>query len=402
MPFSHHQFTYYGNEDAEKFLNRVLTEVCELFQQYFTEEQTAALILIGGYGRGEGGVLIKEGTYRPHNNLDLLYIYHKNIDKKILHQLDESLQKISKKYDIGIDLSAISKKKLNSFKGLVLSYDMRYGHRTLLGDSSFIQDNRDFSIYNIDPVDIRQLLVNRGTLMLINALLLKKEHLTEKEKKLIIKHNNKAIIGYGDALLFFNNQYHWSYAHKLSNMNNLFEIDQHIKELYSGAITFRFKPDYETYLKKDLIEWHNDLLKTFKNIHLECEKIHLAQLDLSWATYIDTALTKGSYPSKNIKQKIKYILEGLKHPIIILYLASPIKILHFLQMGNRGMISLIFPYIAYANYPLRYKKLFKLLLKTDASTHSELLNAFLIQWSKWGDTNFKNVLKSYNITLEKR
>ena len=402
MPFSHQQFTYYRNKDAENFLTNVLTEIRTLFKEYFSEEQTAALILIGGYGRGEGGVVVKDGTYRPHNNLDLLYIYNETIDKKVLQEIDKRLQNISKKYDIGIDLSAMSRKKLLSLKGLVISYDMRYGHRTLLGDSSFIRDNREFSIYNINPADIRQLLVNRGTLMLINALLLQKENLAEKEKKLIIKHNNKAIIGYGDALLFFHNQYHWSYARKLSNMNNLFDIDDHIKELYSGAIAFRFKPDYESYLKKDLHQWHKDLLKTFSTIHLECEKINLENHHLSWSNYLDVALLKGNYPSKNIKQKLKYIFEGLTHPKIILHLASPTKIVGFLQMGNRGMLSLVFPYIAYSNYPLRYKKILGLLLQNTESTHTTFLNTFLIQWSKWGDTNFKNILKTYNITLEKR
>ena len=402
MPFNHQQFTYYGAKDAERFLVDILTKIRTLFKEHFSDEQTAALILIGGYGRGEGGMVKENGIYRPHNNLDLLYIYNGALDKKVIERVDEALQNISKKYNIGIDLSAITKKKLLTLEGLVISYDMRYGHKTLLGDSSFIQEYNNFSVYNIDPVDIRQLLVNRGTLLLINTLLLQKEELSTRERKLIIKHAIKAIIGYGEALLFFHNQYHWSYAKKQSNMTKLSTIDEKIKALYTEAIAFRFKPDYETYLQKDLHRWNKELLKTLGEIHLECEKINLAKRNLSWDDYFDVSLLKRSYPAKNMKQKVKSILEGLKHPKVILKLASPLKIFSFLQLGNRATLSLLFPYVAYAEYPSHYRELFMLLLESKESTNAAFLRAFLLQWSKWGDTNFKNVLKSYNITLEER
>ncbi len=320
----------------------------------------------------------------------------------MLTKVDEALQKISKEYDIGIDLSTISKKKILNLEGLVVSYDMRFGHKTLLGDSNFIRKYDHFSVYNIDPVDIRQLLVNRGTLLLINRVLLQKEKLSTREKKLIIKHAIKAIIGYGDALLFFHNQYHWSYAQKQSNMTKLSVIDEKTKSLYTEAIAFRFQPDYETYLQKDLHQWNSELLHTLSNIHLECEKINLSKRDLSWDNYFDVTLLERSYPNKNIKQKIKSALEGLKHPKVILKLASPQKIFSFLQLGNRATLALIFPYVAYNNSPSHYRELFMLLLDSRESTDAAFLRAFLLQWSKWGDTNFKNVLKSYHITLEER
>jgi len=402
MPFTNQQFTYYGEKDAENFLVEVLTKIRNIFKEYFTKEQTTALILIGGYGRGEGGIVKKDGVYRPHNNLDLLYIYNETLDKKILTRVDEALQKISKEYDIGIDLSAISKKKILNLEGLVISYDMRFGHKTLLGDSSFIREYDHFSVYNIDPVDMRQLLVNRGTLLLINRLLLQKEELSTRDKKLIIKHAIKAIIGYGDALLFFHNQYHWSYAQKQSNMTKLSAIDEKTKALYTEAIAFRFQPDYKTYLQKDLHQWNRELLQTLSNIHLECEKINLSKRNLSWDNYFDVTLLERSYPAKKMKQKAKYLLEGLKHPKVILKLTSPLKIFSFLQLGNRATLALIFPYVAYANSPSHYRELFMLLLESKESTDAAFLRAFLLQWSKWGDTNFKNVLKSYNITLEER
>ena len=192
-----------------------------MFVDNFSIEQTQALILIGSYGKREGGVVYEDNMYKPHNNLDLLYIYNGKIDSTKYQEVTKKLKHIAEEYNIGIDLSAINKQKLLELKGLVISYDMRFGHITVLGDSQFLKQQSEFNVYNIDPIDIRQLLVNRGTLLLINRLILRKEILSEKEKTLIIKHIMKAILGYGDAFLYFNDNYHWSCAQKQLNMSKL-------------------------------------------------------------------------------------------------------------------------------------------------------------------------------------
>ncbi|MFK5938492.1 MAG: hypothetical protein QM497_08865 [Sulfurimonas sp.] len=401
MLLKNQQLTYYNNKETEAFLNVVMLEASRVFKELFSKNQTAALILIGGYGRGEGGIVLENDTYHPHNNLDLLYIYNGNIDTAMTELANTKLQEISRNYGIGIDMSAINKQKLMRLDGLVIGYDMRFGHRTLLGDSSFLKEHKEFSIYNIDPVDIRQLLVNRGTLLLINRLLLNKQTLTKDEKKLIIKHAIKAIIGYGDALLYFNDSYHWSYAQKQLNMSKLKNIDKGIKDLYSKAILFRFMPDYDTYLKKDLKAWNDELLRTLSSIHLECERINLSESKLDWKNYFKLALENKSYPRQNLRQKVKSCLHGVQNTSVIKELNSANEMISFMQLGGRGMLSLLFPYIAYETYPKEYQSLFKAALQVKEPNTHEFLKGFLTLWSKWGDTNFINVLRTYNIELDR-
>lgn len=401
MQHNNKHLTYYNNKEAESFLSTITNEVSSVFKELFSEEETAALIIIGGYGRGEGGIVMTNGTYRPHNNLDLLYIHNKTVDEKTVTLANIKLQEISKKYDFGIDMSAMHKQKLMNLNGLVLCYDMRYGHKVLLGDSSFLKEHKLFSLYNIDPVDMRQLLVNRGTLLLINRLLLKKEMLSLDEKKLIIKHSIKAIIGYGDALLFFNNAYHWSYAQKQSNMAEATNIDADIKDLYSQALLFRFMPDYDTYLEKDLKSWNEDLIKSLSFVHLECEKINLSKNDLTWEDYFKIALENKSYSRQNYRQKIKSTLHSMKYLPALKELNSVTQMNSFMQIGARGMLALLFPHITYEIYPKDYHELFQTLLEEKTDNTDNFLNSFLLQWAKWGDINFINVLRTYNIELEK-
>lgn len=401
MLHKNQHFTYYNNKETEAFLNNVMHEASSVFIDLFSKNQTAALILIGGYGRGEGGIVFENGIYCPHNNLDLLYIYNGKIKSDIVEKANNQLQKISKKYNIGIDMSAINKQKLLKLDGQVVAYDMRYGHKTLLGDSKFLKDHNAFSLYSIDPADIRQLLVNRGTLLLINRILLNKQTLTKDEKKLIIKHAIKAIIGYGDALLYFNDAYHWSYAQKQTNMSELTNIDKNIKDLYSEAMLFRFMPDYDTFLKKDLKAWNDELISTLSSIHLECEKMNLNETNLDWENYFAVALENNSYPRHNFKQKVKSCLHGVKQLSVMKELNSMNEMVSFMQFGALGMLSLLFPYIAYEIYPKHYKVLFQKALQAKEYEEDEFLKAYLTLWSQWGDTNFINVLRNYNIELDR-
>jgi len=72
-----------------------------------------------------------------------------------------------------------------------------------------------------------------------------------------------------------------------------------------------------------------------------------------------------------------------------------------MQFGAKGILSLLFPYIAYKVYPERYHTMFKKILSTENINETSLLNGFLLLWAKYGDTNFINVLNIHNIKLEK-
>lgn len=400
MPFKDQQFTYYNIVETENFLRDILAEISLLFKAIFNKEKTAALILIGEYGKGEGGIIQINELYRPHNNLDLLYIYNGRIDLNLINLADKQLQQLANQYNIGIKMSAINKEKLLSLNGLVISYDIRNGHKTILGNSTFLKEHKIFSVYNIVPTDVRQLLVNHGTLLLVNKLLFQKKILNIEEKKLIIKHIMKAIIGYCDALLYFHNCYHWSYAQKEFNMTVNKNIDNKIKELYSEAILFRFMPDYQYYLKKDLKKWQDEILNLLSTIHLTCEKINLSEKDLYWEIYFNTALEKQNYIKQKLHKKIKTYLYGISNIGILKELNSSSQILSFMQSGNIGMLVLLFPYIAYEVYPRYNQTLLKKVLQSKYTSSDELLKRYLTLWSKYRDTDFENLIT--NIKLDKK
>ncbi|RUM44219.1 MAG: hypothetical protein DSY46_06170 [Hydrogenimonas sp.] len=394
MLFENQQLTYYNVPETEQFLNQILLKVAKLFRAIFPMEQTAALILIGNYGRGEGGVVKIDGVYRPYNNLELLYIHHGHIHPKEIEMIHRRLKQLSERYGIGIDFSAVNKNRLLSLQGLVLSYDIRFGHKTLLGDSTFLKKYEKFSLHNIAPTKMRQLLINRGVLLLINRLLLNKEVLSTDEKKLIIKHAMKAIIAYGDTLLYFHNCYHWSYAQKQFNMTQLPGVNSGIKSLYTKAILFHFMPDDRDYLNRDLHQWHDELLEQLSTIHLMCEQIYLDDPTLQWENYATRSLEKMSHTHKSFRQNLQSSLYGLYHIKLLKKYHSPAQVVNFMQMGHRGMLELIFPYIAYQDPTNDHLSLLQTALHTKERTRNNFVKSFLKRWAKWEDSYVNDLLKS--------
>ena len=168
-------------------------------------------------GRGEGGVVLENGIEKPHNNFDLLLVS----SGKPNIETDTMIKELEDELNFGLDLSIISENKLLSQSPRVIWYDMIKGHKILIGDENYLQKMPSISINDIPSWDFRNLMINRGSLLIINDLLLSELEETPKIRKTVIKHNVKAIIGYGDALLYINGKYDWSYVKKLENMKEL-------------------------------------------------------------------------------------------------------------------------------------------------------------------------------------
>ena len=68
------RFTVRGGEAVERLLTELVAAAAARVDEAIAASEYRALVMIGGYGRGEGGVQIVDGVERPHNNLDFLLI----------------------------------------------------------------------------------------------------------------------------------------------------------------------------------------------------------------------------------------------------------------------------------------------------------------------------------------
>jgi hypothetical protein len=185
-------------------------------------------------------------------------------------------------------------------------------------------------------------------------------------------------------------------------MSKLSNAPRELKVLYNQATLFRFKPNYNDYMALDLHQLNESLLILLSDIHLACEKINLEKDDLTWDNYFTVALQKQSYAQQNIKQKIRSTLYAITNIDIIKEIHSPTQVYSFFQLGEKGLLSLTYPYVAYKNCSPNYYNLLKSIFKIEDNLKEEQLKSYLLMWSQLCDTNFQNVLETYNIKLEKK
>jgi hypothetical protein len=399
------RYTVYGSADVEQTVSTIVREVAVRVDKTVPSEHLRCLVLFGGYGRGEGGVEAQGEKAVPHNNLDFLVITKKVTRKQqadYQRQVNEAVQPVRERFGVGVDLTAISDKKLKSAPSLVMWYDMRFGHKTVLGDANFVPSLKHFDLSKIPAWNVRDLMVNRGTLIVINDFLLDEldSSLSEKGRRSIVKHAMKAIIGYGDSLLFFLNDYDWSYCKKQARMKDHTRVPPEFQRLYEEAISFRFQPDYSSYLQRDLTEWMDELRETLKPVHLSCEQKRLGKPSLTWSEYFDTALRHAMFEdlgsARGIAKKARNLMrrEAIgRHRPLTARLGGR-------SVGLTGCVPIVFPVLSFFVDDERLRFLAGDLLGEVVSTPRELRRLYLQRWGMHGDTNFNSFLRDHAMSVE--
>lgn len=394
-------FTARGGSQIENRIRQIMEEAAQAMREVLHPSEYLAVVLIGGYGRGEGGVLEVDGKEQAHNNFDFLIISPGRTEGRSLKErADRALAPLIIRYEIGMDVGYVSETQLARSACLVMWYDMRFGHKTILGRHGVVSDMRQFSVDRIIDSDIRNLLVNRGTLLVINELLLQKKSLRDSDKKLLIRHAIKAIIGYGDALLFFHGKYHFSYEEKQRRMQNLDDVCESFRTLYDDAMEFRFRPKYTEYIKRDLAELNSSLCKRLAPIHLECERKRLDNPMLDWNTYADRAfsysLMDQAKRPRAIAKKTLAFCRG-RFPKGRFSVRAK---LGYRTSDERERLSLLFPAVVYELAVPSFNQLAQESLGASGSTMIELGRAYLRAWAADGDLNFQSVVNSLELKLE--
>ena len=399
------RFTARGSAEVEDRIAALLEEVARKCRNTFVSSNCRALILLGGYGRGEGGVEVVDGRERPHNNLDFLAITNDlspGDREKLKGQLQDALIPVSQKSDIAIDIGMTTVSKLGNSPSLVMWYDMRYGHKTILGDAKFVPSLAQFEVDRIPPWDVRNLLVNRGTLLLINEQLIAsgKGALEESVRKLIVKHIMKAIIGYGDALLFFLGDYNWSYAEKQRRMRARTDVAPEFRKLYDEAVEFRFQPQYPAYLTRDPSEWMALLREAFAPLHLICESKRLGAAGLTWEKYPELAFRHALFedtltPRAWLKRAYHGVFSS-PCPVRMPLMAR----VGYRALGGQGLFPILFPVVAYRLEAPSLRELVAGACGARNTEHDELRRAYLHLWGRVCDTNFASFLQRWNVSLE--
>jgi glycosyltransferase involved in cell wall biosynthesis len=391
------RYTVYGSEKMESSVKELLQDIVEGVKGVLLDSKLRALLLIGGYGKGEGGIEKTPEGERLHNNLDFLCITRGNVSVK--EKIKEIIAPLCKIYNIGCDISEISDLKLQSSPTHLIWYEMYHGHKLLLGDADFVEGLPFSDLKDVPWGDIYDLMVNRGTLLVINRWILESyPEPNEEQSRILIKHAMKAIIGLGDAYLFFMGGYHWSYRERLIRIRNSHDIPQSVKDLYTMAMEFRLRPNYNAIDIGKVRDWMEETLSLYKEFFLQFEGKRLGISDLSWENYSSVFLSRSTFSNMGSGSGWWRKAKGIFSMPKVSVGESWREKCGFVLLSPSERLGFVFPFVAFDLDGVQEIAPF-LGVKETENLEQELHRHYLTMWGEVGDVNFTRSLQEWGLSL---
>jgi hypothetical protein len=254
-PQSQSRFTVDGSDALERKLAQICENVRSGVQSLVRGNKLEALVLGGGYGRGQGGVLKTSSGDEPYNDLEF-YVFLRgnrlwNSRKygKAFHRLGENLSALA---GLHVEFKLDSLARLRCSPVTMFSYDLVSGHKEILAQKKHRTSNIEHRTSNggrAEPFGVQcppvfagcqhhleakdiplreatRLLFNRSTGLLLVKELLRKESLTPDENDFVGRNLAKAQLAFGDVVLTAFGRYHWSCVERRDRLEQPGPMDE--------------------------------------------------------------------------------------------------------------------------------------------------------------------------------
>jgi hypothetical protein len=288
------RFTRDGSDALERRIADDMRKVRAYALEAAGKHTITALVLGGGYGRGEGGVYVNDGEERPYNDYDFLVIvpFTSHLKRHALsRRLLDAKARLEPQCGIHVDFgSPIPAAHLPHYPYTQMLMEAREGHQVIYGPSNALLDLPAYNPARPPLEEGARLFMNRGVgLMSTAALLRKRIPLTREEHEFAVRNIHKAVLALGDGVLMACRAYH---THCVVRQKTLSCMDpSRIPErtalltAYDRAVAFKLRPSH-TVPDDGLSAWHAQILDLFGKIFLWFEQYRLRRPNLTWAEYM--------------------------------------------------------------------------------------------------------------------
>jgi hypothetical protein len=199
-----------------------------------------AIVLGGGYGRGEGGIA-RDGTGRPcfFNDFDYFIFTETPEDPELREALRDWEVSESARMGIDVEGKCLPRRDLKQTPGSMMFYDLVSAQTIVEGPSDYFEPYKAMAQPGtIEPIEATRLLWNRGS-----GLLFARNDL-ENGGDLSVVHRNqaKAKLALGDALLTIRGQYRAYVRERQEILQGSSDVDPRIAALHAEGVAFKLNP----------------------------------------------------------------------------------------------------------------------------------------------------------------
>jgi len=280
----------------------------------YGEENIFAILLCGGFGRGEGSIIKSNDKYKPFNDYDLFLITKRRISADSLKKLGE---KLAKKINIRfVDLGAIKKSRLKKMPHTIFTYDLKHSSQVIFGDNNILEKIPYFSNEEIKREEGKKILFNRLIcfLELTHNSFINKKNIPIEERDKMILQISKSIIAAAVAFLVLEKKYKSSYQKQLRNFLYYCPSSK-----WKDLVSLAYKLKLGTICPREVDCWQYWFAA--RNFYLEIMKIFLNEyynsVFLEWKNFLEF------YENISLKDSIIFQLKKIikfliwKEPLIL-------------------------------------------------------------------------------------
>lgn len=231
-----------------------------------------AIILGGGYGRGEGGIARNaEGEPGFFNDLDY-FIFTNYPNSPVLHRAVQQWEK-SESALMGIDVEGkcLPQSDLEATPGSMMFYDLVAAHTQIMGPSNYLAAYRPLAKpETIERIEATRLLWNRGS-----GLFFAKVDLARGANLDVVHRNqSKAKLALGDALLTIRGKYRPYVRERQQILRAEPGLDPRIVTLHAEGTAFKLAPSPSPSIEV-LEATQAELIAIWRECFLEVESTRL-------------------------------------------------------------------------------------------------------------------------------
>ena len=313
MPVSN--YTFLNTPEAEERIQRDQNVIAQALEQTL-QKSLLSVVMIGGYGRGEGGIYNADGVLHPYNDYDYFLVLDESqrySEKKRNRELQPIKHELEDKLNIEVDFAFTYPSKIRKLKPTLMNAEMLWGHRVISGDADILRQAPQIKFEDLPLGEFTRLMFNRGNLLLLNKINLDAGNIDLDEA---YKFCFKAILACGDAMLARNLSYHPSYIQKCEILrNNNYYDDEILRALYPIAVGHKMDPSSDLSHLPSIQDFQVEAVNLWINTFLKFEQFRLNK-EITLNEYLDPTLDKGQFDNtsklKNIILNLRDINLGLK------------------------------------------------------------------------------------------
>jgi hypothetical protein len=208
------RYTLDGDGALEARLGALCEEVDRGIMRVVPAHRVEGILLGGGYGRGEGGVLRTAGGDRPYNDMEFYVLLRGNTvlnewrHRAVLRQLEHHLSETA---GIEVEFKILSVADLRRRPVTMFSYDLVQGNRCIRGRPDLLRGcEHHLRAEDIPLEEATRLLFNRCSGLLFARDRLDRVKFTAEDADFVGRNLAKVRLALGDVVLTAARQYHWS------------------------------------------------------------------------------------------------------------------------------------------------------------------------------------------------